>query len=99
MGGDKGNPGAPLLDVNGNPIEAVYTDDGQMVPPRMVDENGNVVHEGPPPKEGMSTASKVAIGGAVVGGAALATLAAATATGVGVSLLQKEKEGRRFQKG
>merc|ERR1712137_787410 len=91
-GGDSGSPAAPLLDVNGNPIEAVYTDDGQVVAPRIVDEQGNVIHDGPEPKkEGMGTGTKLAIGGAVAGG---------VATGVGVHYYRKkQKEGGKGKKG
>merc|ERR1712063_194395 len=99
-GGDSGSPAAPLLDVNGNPIEAVYTDDGQVVAPRIVDEQGNVIHDGPEPrKEGMGTGTKLAIGGAVVGGAALASVAG-VAAGVGVHYYRKkQKEGGKGKKG
>merc|ERR1711941_32623 len=91
-GGDSGTPAAPLLDVNGNPIEAVYTDDGQVVPPRMVDEQGNVVHEGPEKKEGMGTGTKVAIVGAAGLAGIAALTAGAAATGVGVHYYKKKKK-------
>jgi len=107
IGGDKDKPGKPLIDVDGNPIEAVYSEDGQLVAPRIVDADGNVLHDGPPPKEkeGMGTGTKLAIGGAVVGGAALAGVAALTAgaaaTGVGVHYYRKKKnpDGKKKKKG
>merc|ERR1711959_499073 len=61
-----------------------------------VDEHGNVIHDGPEPKKGMSTGAKVALGGVVIGGAALASVAAlgtaAAATGVGVHYYRKKKK-------
>lgn len=62
---DKGSKPQPLLDAEGNPIQPVCDANGQMVAPRMEDEHGNVIHEGPK-GSGMKTA-------AILGGAALAT--------------------------
>ena len=60
---DKGSKPQPLLDAEGNPIQPVCDANGQMVAPRMEDEHGNVIHEGPK-GSGMKTA-------AILGGAAL----------------------------
>merc|ERR1712100_338793 len=79
-----GDKGAPLVDINGRPIEAEY------------DDEGKAIHDGPEPKKGMSTGAKVALGGVVIGGAALASVAAlgtaAAATGVGVHYYRKKKK-------
>merc|ERR1712098_196135 len=95
---DKGSKPQPLLDAEGNPIQPVCDANGQMVAPRMEDEHGNVIHEGPK-GSGMKTA-------AILGGAALATVAAvgtaAVATGVGVHYyrkkIRKERKTRRERK-
>merc|ERR1712130_1081461 len=94
MGVGLGDKGAPLVDINGRPIEAEYDDEGKAIVPKMVDEHGNVIHDGPEPKKGMSTGAKVALGGVVIGGAALASVAAlgAAATGVGVHYYRKKKK-------
>merc|ERR1712137_753092 len=59
VGIDVGGKKQVLKDTEGNPIQPVYTEDGTYASPTLVDEQGNVIHEG---TRGIGTAVATAVG-------------------------------------
>merc|ERR1712137_599282 len=93
VGVNVGGQNKVLRDADGNPVQPVYTEDGQLATPTLTDQEGNVIHKG------MSTGQKVALGAgaiALLGGAA-------AATAVGVHYYRKKKstggKGKKGKKG
>merc|ERR1712137_1057751 len=90
VGVNVGGQNKVLRDADGNPVQPVYTEDGQLATPTLTDQEGNVIHKG------MSTGQKVALG---AGAAALLGTAAVAATAVGVHYYRKkDKEGGKDKK-
>merc|ERR1712137_933288 len=90
VGIDVGGKKQVLKDTEGNPIQPVYTEDGTYASPTLVDEQGNVIHEG---TRGIGTAVAIGAGAiALLGGAAVATA-------VGVHYYRKKKKESSGKKG
>merc|ERR1712110_144481 len=91
VGVNVGGQNKVLRDAQGNPVQPVYSEDGQYVTPTLTDQEGNVIHKG------MSTGQKVALGAGAI--ALLGGAAAATAVGVHYYRKKKGKKDKKDKKG